>query len=116
MARSLVAALAVADALNIAHVSTRRAAPRMALSGEDELLARFGLPTQELKTDRRSALGLIAGAAVCAPLLNAMPAYAEDGMFSLPPLPYAYDAVRPARVRRTAPPRASSDCCAPARS
>jgi len=74
----------------------RATCPRMALSGEDLLMARFGLPTVEsVVTDRRSALGLgLAAAAV--PLLGFQgAASADEGMFSVPPLPYAYDALEP---------------------
>jgi len=96
---ALGALVASSEALQIINAAPRRAcAPRMAASsGEQELLAKFGLPAVEFdpKTDRRSALGLMAGAAVAAPLLGASPAYAQDGMFSLPPLPYAYDALEP---------------------
>ena len=86
-------------------VLPRACTPRMSapLTGEDELLAKFGLPTfEEPKTDRRTALGLLAGAAVATGMTP--PAYAQDGMFSLPPLPYAYDAVRHRNPRT---PRAS---------
>jgi len=74
----------------------RATCPRMALSGEERLIARFGVPTAEaLVTGRRSALGLgLAAAAV--PLLGFEgAALADEGMFSVPPLPYAYDALEP---------------------
>ena len=63
-------------------------------NGEQQLLKRFGLPRSinEVNTDRRTALGLMAGAAVFS---SNSPAQAQDGMFSLPPLPYAYDALEP---------------------
>jgi len=65
------------------------------LAGEQQLLSRFGLPTEQTIT-RRNALNLGVAAAVAAPLLGAQsPALAEDAMFSLPPLPYAYDALEP---------------------
>ena len=92
--------------------------PRMNVrSGEQVLLSKFGLPGAEA-LDRRQvraprpfcpgchhplsnparpidqalALGLVAAT----PLLGVpMPAAAEDGMFSVPPLPYAYDAPEP---------------------
>jgi len=71
-----------------------RASVRMAAGGEQILLARFGVPAPELSVDRRGALGL--GAAACAALGTSMPAFAaDDPMFTLPPLPYAYDALEP---------------------
>ena len=71
-------------------ISPRMAAPT---SGEHELLAKFGLPKfEEISTDRRTALGLMAGAAAFSAV---SPAQAQDGMFSVPPLPYAYDALEP---------------------
>jgi Fe-Mn family superoxide dismutase len=71
-------------------MSPRMAAPT---SGEHELLAKFGLPKfEEISTDRRTALGLMAGAAAFSAV---SPAQAQDGMFSVPPLPYAYDALEP---------------------
>ena len=86
-----------APALNIAPaLRPRVCAPRMAAPSDDdvnELVARFGVPMAEPMTDRRTALGLMAGAAVATAFTPA--AYAEDGMFSLPPLPYAYDALEP---------------------
>merc|ERR1719379_2235382 len=46
--------------------------------------------------NRRQILGTAAAAAAALPLLgNVKPALADDGMFSLPPLPYAYDALEP---------------------
>jgi Fe-Mn family superoxide dismutase len=65
--------------------------------GEKELVSRFGLPQFEepLAMDRRSAVSLgMAGAAVSL-FGGAMPASASDGMFAVPPLPYAYDALEP---------------------
>jgi Fe-Mn family superoxide dismutase len=63
-------------------------------SGEQVLLSKFGLPTVD-DLSRRSVLGLGA-AAVASPLFcNVAPAAADDAMFSLPPLPYAYDALEP---------------------
>ena len=85
--------LASASALTMPTVARRACAPRMALDGEQELLARFGLPVEELKTDRRSALGLLAAGAATAAMVG--PAQAADGPFSVPPLPYAYDALEP---------------------
>ena len=74
---------------------TRASVPMMSLSGEEELLSKFGVPApEEFKTTRREALGLGAtlGVAATMPFLGAAPAVADDGMFSVPPLPYAYDA------------------------
>merc|ERR1711920_303919 len=46
--------------------------------------------------NRRQILGSAAAAAAVLPLLtNVKPAAADDAMFSLPPLPYAYDALEP---------------------
>ncbi|KAL1518813.1 hypothetical protein AB1Y20_003092 [Prymnesium parvum] len=79
----------------LAAAATRgRTAVHMSVpSGEEELLRRFGLPTPPCTPTRRDLLGLAAGAA----LVSAMPppALAEDGMFSLPPLPYDYGALEP---------------------
>ena len=87
-------ALSASASALVLNTAPRACVPRMTMpAGEEELLARFGLPTAEPKTDRRTALGLLAGAAVATGFTPA--AYAEDGMFSLPPLPYAYDALEP---------------------
>jgi Fe-Mn family superoxide dismutase len=56
--------------------------------GERILLAKFGLPADAFRTDRRQALGL--GLAAVAAVGTAAPAMADDPMFTLPPLPYAY--------------------------
>merc|ERR550514_2716313 len=68
-----------------------------AMSIEDDcqiLVSRFGLPAEEIS--RRSAVQLGAAAMAALPLAGFVtPAAAEDGMFSLPPLPYAYDALEP---------------------
>jgi Fe-Mn family superoxide dismutase len=67
------------------------------VGGEAKLLARYGTPQYisscgvDLITGRRTAVGL----GVAAAAATAMPAYAEDGMFSVPPLPYGYDALEP---------------------
>lgn len=90
--------LATASAALSLHAPLRTAAPapraalRMA-DGEEELLRRFGLPKDEFAPSRRELLGLAAGAAV----MSTMPgvAQAQDGMFSLPPLPYDYNALEP---------------------
>ena len=79
-----------------------RASVRMAAGGEQILLARFGVPAPDLSVDRRGALGL--GAAACAALGTSMPAFAaDDPMFTLPPLPYAYDALEPCVRRHRSP-------------
>jgi len=60
------------------------------------LLSRFGVPVEQHVTSRRSALQLGAFAAAAAPLAAFVtPAVAEDGMFSVPPLPYDYGALEP---------------------
>ena len=77
---------------------TRVASVRMtAPDGEDVLLAKFGLPKPDsLVTGRRAAVGIGLAAAAAIPLVGEpFAAYAEDGMFSVPPLPYAYDALEP---------------------
>ncbi len=66
-----------------------------ASQGEKELLTRFGLPNEPklntMATSRRSLLNSAAAAAVAMPLLgSSSPVLADGGMFSLPPLPYAY--------------------------
>jgi len=66
--------------------------------GVNELFAKYGLPSEgmESNTDRRSALGLGVSAAAAATFFgNVRPVAAQEGMFSLPPLPYAYDALEP---------------------
>jgi len=74
----------------------RAACPRMSTSGEDALMAKFGVPQPEsLVTGRRQALGLGVTAAALPLLGFEGAAVAEDGMFSVPPLPYAYDALEP---------------------
>ena len=82
-------------------VGARANCPRMSISGEERLLQKFGVPTAEsMVTNRRSALGLgLAAAAV--PLVGfSDAAVADDGMFSLPPLPYAYvRTMNPTRAR-----------------
>jgi Fe-Mn family superoxide dismutase len=71
------------------------AGEKTADDGVDTLLSQFGLPGVDLSTGRRSAMGLGVAAFATATLGNVQPAAAEDGMFSLPPLPYAYDALEP---------------------
>lgn len=76
----------------------RATMPAMSITGEQELLAKFGVPSpEEYVTDRRTALGLGVGAGFAAtmPFFGAQPAFADEGMFSVPPLPYAYDALEP---------------------
>jgi Fe-Mn family superoxide dismutase len=71
----------------------RSMAPQMAtMEGEELLLQRFGLPSDGAALSRRAALCLGASSVG---VLSAMPAYAQDGMFAVPPLPYAYDALEP---------------------
>jgi len=71
----------------------RSMAPQMSsLEGEELLLERYGLPSDGAALSRRAALCL---GATSVGVLSAMPAYAQDGMFSVPPLPYAYDALEP---------------------
>jgi Fe-Mn family superoxide dismutase len=90
MMKSLVVGLAGASALQLPTNVPK-------VSGEQALMAKFGLPdsciANQLKTDRRQALGLMAGAATFA--ATGMPAFADDGMFSVPPLAYGYDALEP---------------------
>jgi Fe-Mn family superoxide dismutase len=77
---------------------TRGATPCVRMvGGEDVLLAKFGLPAADNSlVTRRSAFKLGLAAAAAAPLIGmADSAMAEDGMFTLPPLPYAYDALEP---------------------
>jgi Fe-Mn family superoxide dismutase len=65
-------------------------------SGVDTLHSKFGLPLEDSEMDRRSAIGLGVSAAASAALFGKVqPAAAQEGMFSLPPLPYAYDALEP---------------------
>jgi Fe-Mn family superoxide dismutase len=75
--------------------STRTCLPSMTVEDDCQLLvSRFGLPAEELS--RRSAIQLGAAAMAAIPLAGFVtPAAAEDGMFSLPSLPYAYDALEP---------------------
>eukprot|EP00316_Scyphosphaera_apsteinii_P009938 CAMPEP_0119308300 /NCGR_PEP_ID=MMETSP1333-20130426/9923_1 /TAXON_ID=418940 /ORGANISM="Scyphosphaera apsteinii, Strain RCC1455" /LENGTH=254 /DNA_ID=CAMNT_0007312033 /DNA_START=118 /DNA_END=882 /DNA_ORIENTATION=- len=64
------------------------------MGAEDVLLERFGLPAEAPLIKRRQAMHI--GLLAAAPLLSAIePALAEDPMFTLPPLPYAYDALEP---------------------
>jgi Fe-Mn family superoxide dismutase len=67
----------------------------MSGTGEEVLLSRFGLPSAEsIVTGRRAAIGV--GLAAAVPLFGFEgSAVAEDPMFTLPPLPYAYDALEP---------------------
>jgi Fe-Mn family superoxide dismutase len=82
--------------MGIAYPNTRMGAASMSLvSGEEQLLSRFGLPTEQLTTSRRSALGLSFAAAVTPLFALGDAAHAADGMFSVPPLTYAYDALEP---------------------
>mmetsp|Transcript_163787 Transcript_163787/g.314626 ORF Transcript_163787/g.314626 Transcript_163787/m.314626 type:complete len:326 (+) Transcript_163787:65-1042(+) len=86
---------AAGDRAPSAQMSTNADAT-MDSQGVEKLLAKFGLPSEDKMTDRRSVVGLGMAAAVALPLLgNVAPAAAAEGMFSLPPLPYAYDALEP---------------------
>jgi len=68
--------------------------PTMTADDHEVLLSRFGLPTEEFS--RRNALQLGMATMASLPLASFVaPAAAADGMFSLPPLPYAYDALEP---------------------
>ena len=78
--------------------ASRASMPMMSLTGEQELFAKFGVPSpEEYVTTRRTALslGVGVGVATTMPFFGAQPAFADDGMFSVPPLPYAYDALEP---------------------
>merc|ERR1719291_1217512 len=89
----LLLAFTCAAALQHGSSPLRRGRPAvMSLEGEQVLLQRFGLPVSD-ELARRQVLGVAAFAT--ATLGNVQPAAAEDGMFSLPPLPYAYDALEP---------------------
>jgi len=75
----------------------RTCAPAMGEAEDVQLLvSRFGPTSQEQQHSRRSALQLGAAAMGATALAGFVsPAQAADGMFSLPPLPYAYDALEP---------------------
>ena len=70
----------------------RTCAPTMGEAEDLQLLvSRFGPTSQEQQHSRRSALQLGAAAMGATALAGFVsPAQAADGMFSLPPLPYAY--------------------------
>ena len=70
----------------------RTCAPAMGEAEDVQLLvSRFGPTSQEQQHSRRSALQLGAAAMGATALAGFVsPAQAADGMFSLPPLPYAY--------------------------
>ena len=72
--------------------AARTCAPTMTEAEDYQLLvSRFGPTSQEQQHSRRSALQLGAAAMAALPLAGFVtPAVAADGMFSLPPLPYAY--------------------------
>jgi len=81
--------------LNAPSPASRASCPVMSMAGEELLMSKFGVPTpNEYVTNRRTALGFGAAAALV-PMLGATPAFADDAMFSVPPLPYAYDALEP---------------------
>jgi len=95
----MLAALAIspASALQSGIVSPRQAGRLvrpsvMSLEGEQILLQRFGLPASE-DISRRQMLAL--GGATAAMAMSGGAANADDAMFTLPPLPYAYDALEP---------------------
>jgi Fe-Mn family superoxide dismutase len=83
------------SALHLGFSTTRslRSSVQMATSGEERLLQRFGLPAEPSAVTRRTALAL--GAATCASASFPRESFAQDGMFAVPPLPYAYDALEP---------------------
>jgi Fe-Mn family superoxide dismutase len=82
--------------------ASRAPAPAMKLEGEHLLLSRFGLPSEQapgqggqVAMDRRSAVGLAAATAAAAALGGGPAPAMADGMFAVPPLPYAYNALEP---------------------
>ena len=94
----LFATIAVSGALvsPMARGVARSGPVCMAMSGEERLMAKFGLPTPEnYVTSRRNALGLGLAASVVPMVGLSDAAFAQDGMFSVPPLPYDYDALEP---------------------
>jgi Fe-Mn family superoxide dismutase len=76
---------------------SRVCTPTMTAADDYNLLvSRFGSQVPSEEVSRRSALQLGAAAMAALPLASFVsPAMAADGMFSLPPLPYAYDALEP---------------------
>merc|ERR1719291_94491 len=89
----LLLAFTCAAALQHGSSPLRRGRPAvMSLEGEQVLLQRFGLPVSD-ELARRQVLAL--GAASAAAVLTSGAANADDAMFTLPPLPYAYDALEP---------------------
>jgi Fe-Mn family superoxide dismutase len=75
----------------------RTCAPTMTVDDDYQLLvSRFGPTSEEQQVSRRSAVQLGMATMAALPLASFVtPAVAADGMFSLPPLPYAYDALEP---------------------
>jgi Fe-Mn family superoxide dismutase len=76
---------------------SRVCTPTMTAADDYNLLvSRFGSQVPSEEVSRRSALQLGAAAMAALPLASFVsPAMAADGMFSLPPLTYAYDALEP---------------------
>ena len=89
----------------------RTCAPTMGEAEDVQLLvSRFGPTSQEQQHSRRSALQLGAAAMGATALAGFVsPAQAADGMFSLPPLPYAYVSSSP-RTRTTRPRALAPPC------
>ena len=89
----------------------RTCAPTMGEAEDLQLLvSRFGPTSQEQQHSRRSALQLGAAAMGATALAGFVsPAQAADGMFSLPPLPYAYVSSSP-RTRTTFPRALAPPC------
>eukprot|EP00965_Chrysotila_dentata_P147309 4863207-Pleurochrysis_carterae.AAC.2 len=86
-------------ALATASLALQLPTPLQTQRGEQLLLSRYGIPSDTLApltTSRRAALGLGVAAAAAGPLLGrAGAAFADEGMFSVPPLPYAYVRAHP---------------------
>ena len=76
---------------------SRVCTPTMTAADDYNLLvSRFGSQVPSEEVSRRSALQLGAAAMAALPLASFVsPAMAADGMFSLPPLPYAYVSIAP---------------------
>ncbi len=98
---------------------SRVCTPTMTAADDYNLLvSRFGSQVPSEEVSRRSALQLGAAAMAALPLASFVsPAMAADGMFSLPPLPYAYVSIAPRAAQHflLAPfCRRSSEPCTPA--
>jgi Fe-Mn family superoxide dismutase len=85
--------LQLASPTRLQRAAVRMSAPVNA-DDLDELKARYMPDLVTQQPDRRAAIGLAVAAGGMS-MLNALPAFAEDGMFSVPPLPYPYDALEP---------------------